>query len=70
MARCENCGQGGWENKDGHECNKCGFKKIANTLLDPGTLVYCDTCGNHYWNRCANGHLTTPVELNKPTIKS
>lgn len=69
MARCENCGAPGWENKDGNECKKCGFKKIANTLLDPGTLVFCESCGCTYWNKCTNGHASdhlTPVVHNKP----
>jgi len=69
MARCDQCGAPGWENRDGYECKKCGFKKIANTLLDPGTLVFCEGCGCTYLNKCNNGHSSdylTPVEYNKP----
>ena len=64
MARCDNCGTGSFEK----ECRKCGYKVIATVVLDPGTIVYCDVCGCHFWNVCANGHPTVPVELNKKAV--
>ena len=48
MSACVNCGQRGFKDVDGSECQSCGFKKIATRELAPAQLIFCVDCGNHF----------------------
>jgi len=41
MSACVNCGQRGFKDVDGSECQSCGFKKIATRELAPAQLIFC-----------------------------
>ena len=49
MSACKNCGAKGFnlDRKD-YECANCGYRNVETKELSPSTLVFCETCGNHY----------------------